>query len=149
MAKRPRWIPVPEITSTERLEMERAQKRRAFFDTLVETCRIEDAFAASGLQAQDLHALDEEEFTQSWRAALRRAYQLLELEMLARARFGNADPKMFNDAHGLRMIAQFRAHDGYGPSPSVIGGVPTERLQCITSQIAGAVQDIEQALGDD
>ena len=87
-------------------------------------------------------------FAERWNQALAIAYDRLEWEMLERARFGNPDPKRYNDAHALRLLTR---HHGERQKSSVQDeGVPIApvRLDAIMLRLRPMVEAIEKKRGE-
>ena len=115
-----------------------------FFICLARRCNIADAAERSGVSfAEVIDRFGKDAgFMRRNAEALDLAYALLEWEMLERARFGNPDPKAFNDANSLRMLARHRAERaGEGQA---MKRVRPARLDSIVARLSPALKTIEQ-----
>lgn len=81
----------------------------AFLDTLAETSNVSEAARRNGWTTKPWYELRRRNpaFARRWLEALSEGYEELEMEMLARARFGiskRADEPAFNEAVSLRLL---------------------------------------------
>ena len=98
------------------------RKRRAFLEHLAHSSNVTASSKAAGISASTVYRTRDNDpgFAADWRAALASGYELLEMELLHRARFGSdtteidADYKMrkivhsFSDTLGVRLLAMHR-----------------------------------------
>lgn len=86
--------------------------QRAFLATLAETSNVSAAAAAASIQTSRAYRYKRENpsFAREWRLALCEGYDLLELELLHRLRFGagKEDDAKFDNANALRLLSQHR-----------------------------------------
>lgn len=123
----------PQIRSKHKRALTRAEIE-TFLTRLSETCNVSLSARETGRSARvfyDLRRRDSQ-FRTEWGEALREGYELLEMEMLHRARFGTprevfyqgrktATTRVHNEATALRLlhlhrksVEQMRAADGGG-----------------------------------
>ena len=118
-----------------------------FFAALADCCNVTDAARRSGIAIQtvDQWARTIPGFSERWERSLGLAYDRLELELLERARFGNPDPKIYNDAHAFRMLARHRS-EGQAISTAVNPGMGDARLRDIMARLRPAIEAREVSL---
>ncbi len=87
----------------------KAAKQRTFLEHLATTCSVEKSMKVAGIPCSTLYSWQEKDpgFAAAWLKALAAGYQLLEIEMLERARKG-VKRKIYY--HGKR-VATVRDHD--------------------------------------
>lgn len=118
MAKPTRAAPAPRrrtrisaaLTATETKNNRHWQA--AFLAALAETSNVTAASAAAGVNPSRPYKLKraEPDFARRWREALCEGYDLLEIEVLYRLRFGEArdGEHKFDNATALRLLSQHR-----------------------------------------
>lgn len=97
-------------TSVKKMSPNRWQP--LFLATLAETSNVSAAAAAVGILTSRAYRYKREHpaFAREWRQALCEGYDLLELELLHRLRFGagKEDDAKFDNANALRLLSQHR-----------------------------------------
>ncbi|MEM8696479.1 MAG: hypothetical protein AAGE05_10700 [Pseudomonadota bacterium] len=104
----------------------------AFLETLAETSNVCEAARRAGMITATLYRLRRKDpgFARRWLAALDEGYEELEMEMLARARFGvsrKPDDPAFNEAVSLRLLMAHK--DAVALQRAIRSGIGAEELR--------------------
>lgn len=109
------WVDVPEeeLDPAQPTKTKKSNRpwRPVFLAVLAETSNVTAAAAAADVPASRAYKdkRDDSEFAAKWREALCEGYDLLEIEVLHRLRFGEPkDGAKFDNATALRLLSQHR-----------------------------------------
>ncbi|MBB4611761.1 hypothetical protein [Novosphingobium taihuense] len=101
----------PESAQTTKAKKSNRPWRPVFLAILAETSNVTAAAAAAEVPASRAYKdkRDDSEFAARWREALCEGYDLLEIEVLHRLRFGESkDGAKFDNATALRLLSRHR-----------------------------------------
>ncbi|MEO1170023.1 MAG: hypothetical protein AAFW97_15065 [Pseudomonadota bacterium] len=104
----------------------------AFLETLAETSNVSEAARRNGWSTAPMYRLRRKDpvFARRWLEALSEGYEELEMEMLARARFGvskRADKPAFNEQVSLRLLMAHK--DAVALQRAIRSGLGAEELR--------------------